>query len=201
VNVIDDCLLTWLTVNNPSNEPVPLWMRQFGYDSAGVIYAPVMFSDQPIEVTAPQAKADGIIPVVHLEHVYVPVAWMLSRFPSRELQVRAEIMTRILETSLETGDTTGTVMHWLTFPESQPGLEEWHRTNGVTPDGTVYSAAALADVESKIMAMAKEEGIKIEIKFDRVYAPALWLATKNPARRELLLSIEQRIREEMELHK
>jgi hypothetical protein len=45
MNIVDDRLLTWLTINDPSDEPTPLWLRQFGFDAASVIYAPVVFSN------------------------------------------------------------------------------------------------------------------------------------------------------------
>jgi hypothetical protein len=126
---------------------------------------------------------------------------MLRRFPSDELQFRAEIMARHVKAALETGETTVTLMKWLTISESELGVEEWERTNGITADGTVYSPAAYGGYEGKIMGAAKEEGIKIVFLHDHPYAPTMWLASKNPRRKEFFLLIEKRIPEEAGFHK
>lgn len=87
----------WFCVPNPEHKRFPEWRRSFGIAHNGDVFVPAAMAgdDSELHVMA-CAAADGQVTAVHLDHHFVPSAWLKREFPKHfelieMIEARAEL--------------------------------------------------------------------------------------------------------------
>lgn len=89
----------WFAVSNPEQKRYPEWRRSFGVSDEGEVFVPAaMAGDSPEDEVMLCAAGDCQSTALHLDHYFVPSAWLKREFPKhRELieliEERAQLAT------------------------------------------------------------------------------------------------------------
>jgi len=89
----------WFAVSNTEQKRYPEWRRSFGVSDEGEVFVPAaMAGDSPEDEVMLCAAGDGQSTALHLDHYFVPSAWLKREFPKhRELieliEERAQLVT------------------------------------------------------------------------------------------------------------